>query len=109
MADAPCPCGCAAPAGARAHAVSAALAIDDLDVAIEQGLADIEACPACTPGCRRRLLGAKAGRLAAWAARERHRAREARLRRLAAARAARRAMPASPGGESKRAPLPGAA
>ncbi|GAB3345173.1 hypothetical protein GCM10027359_28440 [Marilutibacter aestuarii] len=109
MSGAPCPCGCAAPPGQRAHAVSAALAVDDLDMAIERGLVDVDACQACAPGCRQRLLDAKAGRLAAWAARERHRLREARLRRLADARTAPRATPPPPGGEGHRPPLPDAA
>ncbi|WP_417472974.1 hypothetical protein [Luteimonas mephitis] len=68
----------------------------DVDAAIEAGLMDFIPCPECT----RRGAHADAHALVAdaqqrlrdaWAARDRHRARDARLQRRAAERAARRA------------------
>lgn len=91
-----CVCGCADPRGAAAHAIAAALAIDDLDRAIADGLLreDFEsvlACARCTPACARASGEAREARLRALAARERHRARERRLQRRADERAAQRA------------------
>lgn len=91
-----CVCGCADPRGAAAHAIAAALAIDDLDRAIADGLLreDFEsvlACARCTPDCVRASGEAREARLRALAARERHRARERRLQRRADERAAQRA------------------
>lgn len=91
-----CVCGCADPRGAAAHAIAAALAIDDLDRAIADGLLreDFEsvlACARCTPACARASSEAREARLRALAARERHRARERRLQRRADERAAQRA------------------
>ena len=89
----PCRCGCTA-ADAAAHAVANALAVDDLDHALDIGLLELRPCPACTPGCRQSILEAAAARRFALAARERYRAREARLVQRAAERAARRRPPA---------------
>lgn len=86
-----CRCGCTADAGV--HRVANALAVDDLDHALEAGLLEAIECPACTPECRDGVRHAAEGRRAAFAARERHRAREARLVRRAAERNARRAPP----------------
>jgi len=93
-----CPaCACAQPH--PAHALLAALREDDLDAALALGLLDAQSCPACAPECGRSLAAARDARRFALAARERHRARAARLARLQAERqAARRAVqaPASP-------------
>src|SRR5688500_4863261 len=90
---APCSgCGCLHDdAGSVAtHAVIAALADDDLDRAIESGLLAPIRCDDCTPECQARLRAARAQRLNALAARERHRARAARLQMRAQEREARR-------------------
>ena len=87
-----CPvCGCAA--NGHVHAIAAALVEDDVDAAIELGLLDAAPCNACAPSCRAALIEARDSRLRAFAARERFRARNARLQRRAEARAAAR-MPA---------------
>ncbi|MDV5979911.1 MAG: hypothetical protein LOX98_00580 [Lysobacter sp.] len=81
------------------HRVAAALAVEDVDHAIEAGLLDCEPCPDCTPHCQVSVIRARDERRFALAARERFRAREARLQRLAAERDARRAArprPAAP-------------
>jgi hypothetical protein len=75
------------------HAVLAALRDDDLDAAIDLGLLDIAPCPRCSDDCNARLLDARDERRFALAARERHRARDARLQRRADERNARRAPP----------------
>ena len=91
-----CPaCGCTDAAGAHAHAIAAALIDDDLDRAMTLGLLEPIACSACTDDCSERLREAREARMRALAARERHRARQARLERRAAERAARRAPPAA--------------
>lgn len=86
----------AAPAAdpdARARRLLALLAGDDIDGAIEAGLASFE--PDTATGLdrddRARLAGARRRLLQAWDARERHRARNARLARRAAEREAGRA------------------
>ncbi|MCE7033214.1 hypothetical protein LY625_11410 [Lysobacter sp. GX 14042] len=76
------------------HAVANALAVDDLDHALDMGLLELAPCPLCTPACRQSVLDAAAARRFALAARERYRAREARLVHRAAERAARRKPPA---------------
>lgn len=87
---APCPrCGCTTPS--QAHVLQAALQQDDLDRAMDAGLVDAIPCPGCTAGCTGQLIAARDARRAALAARERHRARDARLARLKAARDAKRA------------------
>ena len=85
-------CGCAA--DGAAHAIVAALVDDDVDAAIQLGLLDAAPCNACAPRCRAAFVDARDARLRALAARERFRARNARLQRRAEARAAAR-MPAS--------------
>lgn len=84
-------CACSDPRGTPSHAVADALARDDLDQAMETGLLAATPCPGCSAACTRRLMAARDARLAALAARERFRAREARLRRRAQERAAGRA------------------
>lgn len=88
----PCPaCGCDAATGASAHAVQEALRVDDLDAAIALGLLDgVVACPHCSTACRDALQAARETRLRALAARERFRARDARLARKQRERAERR-------------------
>jgi len=101
-----CPvCGCVA--DHAAHAIVAALVDDDLDAAIERGLLDAAPCDACASGCRDALMHARDGRRRALAARERFRARNARLEHRAEARAAAR-MPA-PAPETAKPALPPAA
>ncbi|MEB1529688.1 hypothetical protein [Xanthomonas sp. WHRI 7945] len=74
---------------------------DDLDAAIDGGLmdyagdADDDRLDPAHPQLRAQLLAAQRRLREAWAARERYRAREARLARRAAAREARRAAPAA--------------
>jgi hypothetical protein len=103
-----CPCcGCGEPAGARAHQVHAALADDDLDRALTLGLLeDGVGCAACSEACRARLAGARDERLRALAARERFRARTARLERRDRERAARRKPVATPADAGTGAALP---
>ena len=89
--DACIACGCTAAAGERAHRIVDALRVDDLDRAMDLGLANDIACAACAPDCRALLLEARAARLAALAARDRFRARNARLERRRIERDERRA------------------
>ncbi|QWF19730.1 hypothetical protein [Lysobacter capsici] len=80
--------------GAAAHAIAIALAADDLDRAITLGLLQGEhapVCAHCAPQCRQAMREAREQRLRALAARERYRARDARLQRRADERAAQRA------------------
>ena len=108
-----CPgCGCRDPSGATPHAVNMALAEGDIDRAIQTGMLDCGICEGCGPSCTAGLLAASDARLAALAARERHRARNVRLQRRAAELAAKRA-PALPAHAATtvttRPPLPAAA
>ena len=90
IAARPCPhCDC--PIGHPVHAVVDALGADDLDAALALGLLDAAPCPHCSADCNARLVFARDERLRALAARERYRARDARLARRAAERDARRA------------------
>ena len=73
-----CACGCVADAPA-AHAIVRALAVDDVDAALEFGLMNVPVCMACADACRARVDAARLERGAAFAARERYRARNARL------------------------------
>jgi hypothetical protein len=88
----PCPaCGCEAATGASAHAVQEALRGDNLDAAITLGLLDsVVACLHCSTACRDALQAARETRLRALAARQRFRARDARLARKQRERAERR-------------------
>lgn len=107
-----CRCGCIDPRGAAVHVIAAALAVDDLDRAIEAGLLACEPCPGCDPVCSASVVAARNARRDALTARERFRAREARLRRRAEERAARRTVAAAPPdapGEAPRPALPPAA
>lgn len=85
---------CAACDDAGLAALAAAVAADDLDAAIEQGLLAFEAPAACCAACAPRIatvLAARDVRLHALAARERFRARQTRLAERAEAKARRRA------------------
>lgn len=84
-------CGCIVGAGDDAHRIVAALAVDDLDAAIEAGLLDASTCSACTPECRATLAHARDERHRALAARERFRDRTLRLARRQHERDAARA------------------
>jgi Na+-translocating ferredoxin:NAD+ oxidoreductase RnfC subunit len=71
--------------------VQVALHDGDLDAAIASGLLDTAvACPHCGMACRDALQAAREARLRALAARERFRARDARLARKQHERAERR-------------------
>jgi len=89
-----CPsCGCAAPH--PAHALLAALRADDLDAALTLGLLDAEPCPGCVADCNAKVIEARDARRVALAARDRYRARAARLARRKAEREAARTPPPS--------------
>lgn len=107
----PCP-ACSCSADSPAHAIAGALAVDDLDRALALGLLQAAACGDCSEACRARVVHARDARLAALAARERYRARQARLARREAERVARRRGPAATaaqdGGSGAPAPGPGA-
>ena len=80
-------------------AVSDALAVDDLDRAIEAGLLQWNGCISCaiagglTRAEAERLHAARASRLSALAARERHRVRQQRLLQRGNRRDAARGVP----------------
>ena len=91
-----CPnCNCVASDGGGAHALQAMLSAHDIDTAIEQGLLDAQPCPGCITSCNARLIAARDDRRIALLARERHRARAARLQRRKAEREAARSPPTS--------------
>lgn len=85
-----CSCGCSDPLGADVHRIMAALVEDDLDGAIQAGLLAGRVCDGCNSGCTAMLLDRRNARQFALAARERFRAREARLARRQQERTARR-------------------
>lgn len=89
-------CGCTAAAGERAHRIVDALRVDDVERAMDVGLLDNVACLACAPDCRALLLEARAARIAALDARDRYRARMARLERRRLERDERRAPVSTP-------------
>ena len=75
----------------RVHALVAALQADDIDHAFALGLLDDAlACAACSDACRALLNDARVERQRALAARDRFRARTARLERRQRERAERR-------------------
>lgn len=76
---------------AGASRLAALLADDEIDAALDAGLMDFVACAACEPSAVARIDAARQRIEQAWAARERYRARNARLARIAAEREARRA------------------
>lgn len=76
--------------GKHAHALLARLAADDIDAALELGLLRATMCAECLPSCTSVLVEARNACIAALAARERYRARTARLVRRKAERDAAR-------------------
>jgi len=94
MSDTACPL-CQCTARSPQHAIAAALAVDDLDAAIEAGLLAWVPCETCADLCVAMVASARDARLRALAARERHRARAARLERRARERVAARTPPAA--------------
>ena len=108
----PCPaCNCTDAGGSATHAIVAALMADDLDRAIEVGLLDCVSCEGCSDDCTSLLMAARDTRQRALAARERFRARQARLQHRAEERAAARmsAAPAATTASSHKPALPSAA
>ena len=87
-----------APDAVQARRILELLRDDDIDAAIETGLARARPLPELDAAANARLSAARDRLLAAWAARERHRARARRLERIAAARQQARAarQPAPP-------------
>jgi hypothetical protein len=85
------------------------LQADDVDAAIEAGLMDFAPCPACDRVLATQLIEAQRKLLIAWAARDRYRARNARLAERAAERAAKRAAPTAESPAEKKSALPPAA
>jgi Na+-translocating ferredoxin:NAD+ oxidoreductase RnfC subunit len=72
------------------HGVVAALVAGDVDRAMDSGLLDCPTCSACAAACTDALLVAREARTTALAARERYRARNARLQRRATELAVKR-------------------
>ncbi|MGY1425135.1 hypothetical protein [Lysobacter sp. A289] len=91
-----CICGCEDPRGASVHPVATALMDGDVDCALQLGLLKAMPCPGCSVDCHTRLVAARADRIRALAARERFRARDARLERRRAERTAQRSAPERP-------------
>jgi Na+-translocating ferredoxin:NAD+ oxidoreductase RnfC subunit len=105
-----CPaCGCTHAQNIATHAVRTALVEDDLDRALTLGLLDVTTCEGCDDACTMALLGARAARVRALAARDRFRTREARLERRRQERADRRSSMAASGNRTSTSPLPSAA
>lgn len=85
---------------ARLLQVDALLRVNDVDAALDAGLMQCLPCPGCDPEAATRVIKAQRSLAAAWAARDRYRARNERLARRAAERLARRdtaSVQASPG------------
>jgi len=109
------PCAdCAGTCATQAKRLASLLRVDDVDAAIDAGLMDFVPCPRCAgdaalaEACAL-VAGAQQRLRVAWAARERHRARAARLQRRAAERAARRAAPPATAAGARKPALPPAA
>jgi hypothetical protein len=94
-------------ATATAQRLLALLRGDDLDAAIEAGLMAFDGFDALPPDERAVIASAQQRLRDAWAARDRYRAREARLARRAAERQAKRVPPRDDSGKPP--PLPPAA
>lgn len=82
-----------APDAAAARRILALLRDDDVDAAIEAGLAGFVPLDELDDAFNTMLLAARDRLLAAWAARERHRARARRLERVADERRRARSLP----------------
>ncbi|MFT3756021.1 MAG: hypothetical protein QM769_08740 [Pseudoxanthomonas sp.] len=93
----------------QATQLAALLENDDVDAAIAAGLMDFVACADCNARSTGIVIAAQQRLSTAWAARERFRAREARLARIAAERAARRAPPPQAQSQLQKPALPPAA
>ncbi|MEN1970759.1 hypothetical protein WCE34_00215 [Luteimonas sp. MJ204] len=78
--------GADAPDAVQARRLCDLLCEDQLDAAIDGGLARFQPLPALDAACNAMLSAARDRLLAAWAARERYRARDARLERIATER-----------------------
>ena len=87
----------AAPDAADARRILALLRADDIDAAIDAGLARYTALEALEPSEHLALAEARDRLLAAWAARARYRARAQRLERIAEARRSARSVEPSAG------------
>ena len=96
---------CAAHECAHATQLMHLLQADDLDTALQAGLMAFKPCPACDVLPAATVLAAQQRLRTAWAARERYRARNARLAQRTAAREAKRKQDAP----EKRSALPPAA
>jgi len=105
-----CPaCGCTHAQNIATHAVRAALVEDDIDRALTLGLLDVATCEGCDRLCTMALLDARETRIRALAARDRFRAREARLERRRQERVDRRSSATASGNRTTTSPLPAAA
>ena len=105
-----CPaCGCTHAQNIATHAVRAALVEDDIDRALTLGLLDVATCEGCDRACTMALLGAREARIRALAARDRFRAREARLERRRQERTDRRSSVAASSNRPTTSALPAAA
>jgi len=105
-----CPaCGCTHARNIATHAVRAALVEDDIDRALTLGLLDVSICEGCDQPCTMALLDAREARIRALAARDRFRAREARLERRRQERVDRRSSASASGNRTTTSPLPAAA
>jgi hypothetical protein len=105
----PCP-ACGGAVAREAARLAALLRADEVDAAIESGLMDFVPCAGCAQDDDAVVVADAQRRLRdAWAARERYRAREARLRRRDAERAARRAAQAASGPQAPALPPAAAA
>lgn len=93
--DTICRCGCGDPRGTDVHRIVAALALDDVDAALDAGLLATDGCAGCSLECATSLLLARDARRVALAARERFRAHEARLLRRQQERLERRTQAAA--------------
>ena len=102
-------CGCIDARDGTTHVIAAALAEDDLDRAMEAGLLAAVPCAGCSDACNARVIAARDTRLAALAARERHRGRAARLQRRVEERAAARMTPVATTTTDSKPALPSAA
>ncbi|GGK09655.1 hypothetical protein [Luteimonas terricola] len=86
----------AAPDAAQSLRILALLRADDIDAAIGAGLAGFVALPGLDDTTNDLLVAARDRLLAAWAARDRYRARAKRLERIAEERRRARSLPPAP-------------
>src|SRR5690606_13447127 len=93
VGDLPAAVAAPAPDTSGARRILALLREDDVDAAIAAGLADVVPLAGLADAETAALLAARDRLLAAWAARERHRARARRLARIAEERRQARSSP----------------